>query len=251
MLNTACVFAQFLAIIRIAKAGDMKLSKGTIQLLGNDLTLILCARRSSGEHQRTYPFCKGTNIMRTFLLVITIMLVTDSLFAQGTLIFYNRGLTAAGGGTYNAPIGEFSPQATAQLFLLSGSGASITFTPLFPLQSFRPAPDNRFFTGPLSVTVPNQPAGTTGLNFVVRAWEGPNYETAAVRGQSAVFTVGPLGGTTASGQIFLPPDLGGPGGIGGLQSFIVPFPEPSTISLALLGAAVLLLRRRKDSTAFR
>jgi hypothetical protein len=250
MLIAACVFAQFLPIIRIARAVGMKLSKGTIRLLGSDLKPLLSARRSFGEHQRIYSLFKGTNIMRTVLLAITITLVTDSLFAQGTLIFHNRGLTAPNGGTYNAPIGEFSPQATAQLFLLTGSGASTTFTPLFPLQSFRPAPDNRFFTGPVSITVPNQPAGTTGLNFVVRAWEGPSYETAAVRGQSAVFTVGPLGGTTASGQIFLPPDLGGPGGIGGLQGFIV-WPEPSTISLAFLGAAVLLLRRRKDSTAFR
>jgi hypothetical protein len=136
----------------------------------------------------------------------------------------------------------FLEGASAQLFLVSGSGASLVYTPLLPFQTFRPPPDQQFFAGPVTVTVPGQAPGTTGLQFVVRAWNGVSYQDAFLRGQSAAFTVGPLGGTTSDGQIFLPPDLGGPGGVGGLRGFFVP--EPSTIAIVLLGA-VALLRRPK------
>jgi hypothetical protein len=185
-------------------------------------------------------------MMGTLLLVIAITFVTASSFAQGVLNFNNRNLTGPNGTTYNAPISGFSPQATAQLLLVTGSAASPRYTPLFPLQSFRPPPNSQYFLGPLTVTVPGHPLGTSGLSFVVRVWDGPSYDAATLKAQSAVFTVGPLVGRTVGGQPFLPPDLGGPEGMGGLQGFSIP--EPSTISLALLAAASLLLRSGKDST---
>jgi len=185
--------------------------------------------------------------MKKLLVTLAAVLVSVSAFAQGqfgTIVFNNRNLTAPGGGTYNAPINGITDPANthAQLYLVTGSGASAVYTPLNPLQVFRASPNQAFFTGPVSVDVTGQAPGTSGLNFVVRAWEGAGtYDTATARGESALITVAAgLGGTTQGGAIFLPPDLGGPQG---LQSFTIP--EPSTIAFGLLGAAALLYRRRK------
>jgi len=187
--------------------------------------------------------------MKKLLVTLAAVLVSVSAFAQGqfgTIVFNNRNLTAPGGGTYNAPINNVTDPANthAQLYLVTGSGASAVYTPLNPLQVFRASPNQAFFTGPVSVDVTGQAPGTSGLNFVVRAWEGAGtYETATARGESALITVAAgLGGTTQGGAIFLPPDLGGPNG---LQSFAIIVPEPSTIAFGLLGAAALLYRRRK------
>jgi hypothetical protein len=184
--------------------------------------------------------------MKKLFVIIAAVLVSMCSFAQGTLIFNNRNLTGPNGVTYNAPIQVWWPDpanATAQMFMVTGTGAAATFTPLTPVNTFRPAPNQWFLAGPVVVTVPGQPAGTTGLQFVVRAWQGASYDTAFARAQSGVFTVGPLGGVTPSGQIFLPPDLGGPGGVGGFQGILF-WPEPSSTAIALLGAAILLARRR-------
>jgi hypothetical protein len=192
--------------------------------------------------------------MKTLFAIVAAAFVSVSSFAQGTLIFNNRNLTGPNGVTYNAPIQVWWPDpsnATAQMFLVTGTGAAATFTALTPVNTFRPAPNQWFLAGPVVVTVPGQAAGTTGLQFVVRAWQGANYDAAALRAQSGVFTVGPLGGVTTSGEIFLPPDLGGPGGVGGFQGIVI-WPEPSSTALALLGAAILLARRRnlKDFGSF-
>jgi len=184
--------------------------------------------------------------MKKLLVTLAAVLVSVSSFAQatsGTLTFNNRGLTAPGGGTYNAAINGITDVASAraQLYLVTGSGASAVYTPLTPMQTFRPSPNEEFFVGPVTVSVTGRDPGTTGLQFVVRAWQGAaSYETATYRAESELITVAAGLGGTGPGGVFLPPDLGG---ANGLQSFTVP--EPSTIALGVLGAAALLYRRRK------
>src|SRR5687767_8127105 len=69
---------------------------------------------------------------------------------QGTLVFHNRGLTdPATGTTYNAPFLPFCESSSVQLFQVIGVGASATYTPLFPMQTFRPMPNNAFFKDPV------------------------------------------------------------------------------------------------------
>jgi hypothetical protein len=191
--------------------------------------------------------------MKTVLAIFGLVIAIVSSLAQGTVIFNNRNLTGPNGTTYNAPVyGIMDPaNTTAQMFLVTGTGATATYTPLTPVNTFRAPPNQAFLVGPVTVTVPGQPPGTTGLQFVVRVWEGRSYDSATARLQSYIFTVGPLGGTTADGQIFLPPDLGGPGGVGGLQ-FCSFCPEPSMTALALLGTVILLARRLelKDLRSF-
>ena len=131
--------------------------------------------------------------------------------------------------------------AAAQLFLVTGTGASTTYTPIPGLQTFRDPPNEAFFTSGMVVSVPGVPAGTTGTRVVVRAWQGPDYDTAFARGQSNEIVLGALGGIPASGPPITPPNLDG------LRPFSFILPEPSTLTLALLGAAILLFRRPNNS----
>jgi hypothetical protein len=78
--------------------------------------------------------------------------------------------------------------------------------------------------------------GTASIQL--RAWDnstGSTWATATTRGQSAIFSSAPLGGTVT--QPPLPT---------GLTSFnIATVPEPSTIALGVMGISALLIRRRK------
>jgi hypothetical protein len=182
--------------------------------------------------------------MKKLLVTLAALLVSVSALAQGTITFHNRALTdPVSGAAYDAPISGDTVGANAQLFLVGAGGA---LTPLTPVQTFRPAPNNRFFVAPVVVTVPGSPAGTTGVQVRVRAWQGASYDTATVKGESGIITVGALGGIPASGPPITPPDLGGAAAGQGLPAtgFAV-IPEPSTMALGLLGAAALLFRRRK------
>ena len=180
--------------------------------------------------------------MSKILRILALFLASLSASAQGTVHFHNRSLTdSATGFLYNAPISGDTVGATAQLFLVTGIGASSTYTPIPGLQTFRDPPNQAFFTSGIVVSVPGVPAGTIGTRVVVRVWQGPDYDTAGVRGQSNEILLGALGGIPASGPPITPPNLDG------LQSLIFPFPEPSTLTLGLLGAAVLFFRRPKNN----
>lgn len=104
------------------------------------------------------------------------------------------------------------------------------------------------------------PGNTLGL--IVRAWDGGDgtYAGAAENGTSKNWTSKPLGGTDAGGNLVFTPKLDGfesfklsktsvtgPGGTtpSGTTSGTNVIPEPSTIALGVLGAAALVLRRRK------
>jgi hypothetical protein len=84
------------------------------------------------------------------------------------------------------------------------------------------------------------PAGTE-VNVVVQAWDGAggitSYADASIRGESEVFAV-VTGNDATGGTPSLPPNITGFTGV-------MLVPEPSTIALGLLGAGLLLMRRRK------
>jgi len=123
------------------------------------------------------------------------------------------------------------------LYLITGAAGSETFTPIPGTTTFRPAPLDAF-VNPIVVAVPGVAAGTTGVRVQMRVWAfGGTWEAATVRGESNIITLGALGGIPAQGPPLVPPNLDG------LESFGIP--EPSTLTLGLLGAAALLFRRRK------
>jgi hypothetical protein len=80
--------------------------------------------------------------------------------------------------------------------------------------------------------------------LAMRAWDsasGANYDTALIRGAGALFLSEPLGGNPVGGGVpIVPPNWKG-------ESFSLAIvPEPSTLALAGLGAASLVILRRRE-----
>ena len=176
--------------------------------------------------------------MKKLLVSVAALIIGMSAFAQGTINFSTRI-----SGVVDAPV--FRPDGTpagagtpmnAQLFLVSGSGGAATYTALSPATTFRASPPGTaqaYVIPPATpVTVPGI-AGGSPATIVLRAWEGPNYDTATVKAQSNPITI-TLGGGGS------PPAV--PANLVGLQPII---PEPSTFALGLLGSVALLCRRRE------
>jgi hypothetical protein len=181
--------------------------------------------------------------MKKLLIAIAAVLVTAATYGQGQVAFANR-VGAAGldapvkiQGTENGPGSAYS----AQLFLVGAGGA---LTPLTPATTFfdatATAPTRSQYWQGQTVTVPGISSGDA--QFQVRAWQtaAGGYDQAKASttfgwGQSDVFTA----------AVTLAPNP--PGNLVNLQPFTVTVvPEPSVIALGVLGAAALLLRRKKQ-----
>jgi len=167
---------------------------------------------------------------------------TLAAFGQGEILLDNftsalipihlaDGVTTAIGNQYKAEV--FKSDSTGAFVALVGSA---TFDP-----ALTGARAGRFNGG--KAVVPGV-APNTAATLVVRVWDstsGDTYDTASVKGKSAPFQSLNLGGIDpSSGNPLTPPKLVG------LASFnLAGVPEPSTIALGALGAAALVLRRRK------
>lgn len=172
--------------------------------------------------------------MKKLLLTFAALAVTlASSFGQGQLFFNNR----VAGSYVNRAVfqgtteGVPGPQYQAQLVMDAGG----TFTPIGSPVAFRPAGANAgLMIGGQTLTVPGVAEGAKAT-FRLVVIEGTAFSTAAIRGQSVAqeFTLG--------GSLITPPNTQ----FGGAAENINVVPEPSTIALGILGAAALLLRRRK------
>jgi hypothetical protein len=178
--------------------------------------------------------------MKKLLVTLAAVLVSASTFAQGTIFFNNRTSTGDvpvyADATRTLGAGSLGT-VNAQLFLQPAGGGALV--PLTPATTFRNnSPAASFFVNPLDVTVPGFAPGTSAT-VIFRAWQGADYASATVRGESLPLVISALGGVNPqTGAIVPTPDLAG------LVSFNL-VPEPSTIALGVLGAAALLYRRRK------
>ena len=148
----------------------------------------------------------------------------------GTAVYTGAPLSGSG---FTAQIWS-APDATSSL------QASLNTT------SFRTGTAAGFFSL-VNATLPNVAKDATTATLQVRVWDNTGGATTwdqavaanAVRGQSATFTAANIGG-----------DFNTPPTITGLRSFNltgagVIIPEPSTFALAGLGAAALLIFRRR------
>jgi hypothetical protein len=94
------------------------------------------------------------------------------------------------------------------------------------------------------VVIPGVLAGSPAA-YEIRVWDNvggtiTSFDLAFSKGRSGVFTSGPLGGIDPGGNPVLPPSTTG------FTSFnITAVPEPSTFVLAGLGAAALVIFRRR------
>lgn len=167
--------------------------------------------------------------MKKVLIAIAATLVALSTYGQGGLInfdtlavdFQVKRQNGAAPGT----------GVTAQLFQ-NNNGTLTALTPAttFLGTSFPAAA--QVYTVPVDVNVPQLPG--TVASIVFRAWEGADFASASVRGETAPINV------TLGGGILPAANLDA---LGGQTLTLVP--EPSTIALGILGAAALLFRRRK------
>jgi hypothetical protein len=163
---------------------------------------------------------------KTIVALVALVGTVLSTYGQGAVTLAN--ITA----TIDAPIkrADGSVPGTAgraQLYLADSN------TAVGPVTTFIDDPAFGVYLNQIDVTIP----GNTGtpVNLQVRAWiggAGSTYEGASEKGFSNTISVTPG----------VPPAT--PVELAGLQGFTM-VPEPSTIALGLLGAAALLLRRRK------
>lgn len=169
--------------------------------------------------------------MKKLLITVAALMVTlASTMAQGQVNFATKVGTAVDAKVLN-PSGApaLTPPYSAALQVKNGT----TYTTI-------PSSISAFRTGlaagyvvPSTVEVPGVAIGGSATLRLV-AFTGTAFEGATEFGNSNDVTV------TLGGGVNLPPDLVG---LTGFTMQVIP--EPSTIALGVLGAAALLLRRRK------
>ncbi len=181
------------------------------------------------------------NMKKRIIGLLAGAMVSFATYGQGTVIF-NTFIPGSVDARVSVPEGGFGLRegSMAQLYLITGSGASTVYTPLLPATTFRTssAAAAHYVVPPSeSVVVPGVPAGAQAT-LVMRAWiGGATYESSQFKGQTAPVTI-TLGGTPPGGGAPIPDAL-----LVGLQGFSIP--EPSVMAVTILGAVVLLMRRRK------
>ena len=173
--------------------------------------------------------------MKKAILALAALMATAATYGQGTVQFNNR-LPASGiDAKFFMPpgfVGISDPSFKAQIYAGPEGTAVGSLTPVTPVTTFRTG-NAAGYVNPIDLAIPGIAPGARAT-IVVRVYNGPTFENSSIFGTSNPITI-TLGGAGT------PP---GPGAeLVGLQSFS--FPEPSTIALGVLGAAILLLRRRK------
>ena len=184
--------------------------------------------------------------MKQLFVGIVALSVAASAFAQGTVNFANKSGTAidapvtyAGGGRVT---GTGAGAVLGQLYAAAPGGTLAAVGVPVP---FRDGAGAGYITAGGTINVGVAAGSPAQVKLV--AWyssQGATYADAMAKGaggvgESAVITVAATGGGGS------PPAL--PAALTGLQGFSVSaiVPEPSVAALGLLGAGLLLIRRKK------
>lgn len=179
--------------------------------------------------------------MKKTILTILGVAASFAAFGQGTIVIASN----AGATIYPVllPDGSMAkgPNYSVEVFVNNFDAANKIGDTMILAANGR-------FSQSGSKVVPGVAPGAIGT-LVARAWDnttGATYDTALIKGKSDPFKTAALGGdvdgdpstppATAPGMVTGKPD--------GFQHIQL-LPEPSTIALGALGAAALLLRRRK------
>jgi hypothetical protein len=188
--------------------------------------------------------------MKKLAAILCLSALSTGAFAQGLINFFNNAntLVSAGASAQTATAISGAPGSFYFELLTSPVGAN-TFTSA-SVMGTNQAVAGRFFGGS-SIAVAGWAAGAA-RDFKVAGWSsslGTAFNPAWLTtlptgfGLSALGT-GQAGGSTATGTL---PNLNIFGGATGIQNgfFLQTVPEPSSMALAGLGAAALLIFRRR------
>jgi len=168
---------------------------------------------------------------------------------SGTPVFSGVTYGASGGAKAGQFVGAASGFKADLLFSLTGTPGTFTLvagsqTPFFGTSADGGTPTTDgagSFLGP-NVTIPGYTSGS--VSFIVEAYNGTTFGQAGkFNGQSAVFSINGL----QTNPLLPAGDLLNIVGTTptGLQPFVVNVPEPTIFALAGLGAAALMVVRRK------
>jgi hypothetical protein len=220
--------------------------------------------------------------MKKLILAAITLTSAASVFAQGTVVFNNRvaglGIThiysgpsgAFGNGPTDLPVGTTTWAAPYLLIgtagglagsttfaqLLGATGAGAPESSLVPSSSppttFRTGAGAGFLAG-TTATFANIPNDSAAGSFELAVWDNstglyPTWTAASAAvaagtlsgGRSPEFTINSIGGVVNT-----PPNIVGAGGLQSFSIVIANIPEPTTVALAGLGAAALLIFRRR------
>lgn len=178
--------------------------------------------------------------MKNTAIIVATLLAGAAAYGQGTINFANRVV-----GQFEAPVTYggapvTGTQAWAQYF----AGPAGNLQPIGSPVNFRASGG---FTAAVAATeVPGVAPGSPA-EVVLRAWHadlGVNtWEAAVALGLGGTGESAPI--TVTTGGAGTPPSL--PATLNGLSGFEISqvIPEPSIAALGLLGAGLLLVRRRK------
>jgi len=192
--------------------------------------------------------------MKKLLIIAGCMVAASAVLAQGTLNFANGaagvnapiknslGVAITGGNNYVADL--FWVTTTAGAIAPESSLAAAGFNSAFNING---APVGYFFGGAQSL--PNTGAGTI-ISAEVRVWNTVIGGTSGQSYASANSTPGGEWGKSIEFNVTLTANPTPPGNLTGLGNngftlTLNPVPEPSTFALAGLGAAALLIFRRR------
>jgi hypothetical protein len=196
--------------------------------------------------------------MKKLLIAVGLAALVSSANAQGLINFLNNATTLVtlrdGQGNDLGSIPNVAGQYYFQLFV-APAGTTDVGTFVGTIYGTNQASAGRF-SGGVNVGVAGAPAGSTRA-ILVRGWSasyGADYAAALAAwtagtpgylGTSPIALNFVLGGFDGTGTIPTSPAFGGAFGIGSGFALSAPVPEPSSIALAGLGAASLLLFRRR------
>jgi hypothetical protein len=183
--------------------------------------------------------------MKQIVIAVAALSVAVSAFAQGTVNFSNRTgpinapVTYAGGANV---VGTGANAVWGQLLAAAPGGTLAAVGAPVP---FRDGAAAGYITGGGAVTIPGV-AGGSPANVQMVAWyasQGATYAEALGKGLGGVGNSATI--SVVTGGAGSPPSL--PANLVGLAGFSVSpiVPEPSIAALGLLGAGLLLIRRKK------
>ena len=197
--------------------------------------------------------------MKKLAAILCLSAVTSGAFAQGTVAFANGPTSLISySPTGTAQTLPASPVGSYYFGLLIGSAAAGPFTFSGTIAT-NTAAGSKLGPGTYNPPVPGW-AAQTSMFFEVAGWSSslgatfksgwlvnnaPAAPGAAVWGASGFFGLSNVGSGTSGGGVAPPLPVFGGTGVGGFDLSPVGVPEPTSMALAGLGAAALLIFRRR------